>query len=587
MSATPATEAQRPDSHSRLAAAKARAGTPWLFGLAIVVFTLGGGLTIWSTVSLLRARDSVTRTRQVLTETSDLSTAVSDVAAASRAFALTGREGMLRAYRQGASDVYLHLDRLSTLTADDPVQQQRLSHLRAQIDDQAGRIVELLQARRAGGLVGAAQVATRNVDAAVVDGIQSSLKSARAREDSLLDSRRITVRSQTYLALGIEILLGTLSVLIVALAALRLLRERRALAHAERVALAAQEELGASITSLRARTAQLTTLSELSGVLGICITMEEFHSAVATTLARAVPGSAGAIGIISNSRSLVEVPVRWGTDRMLLEPYAPDHCCALRSGRPFGGEPAALPISCSHGRLTANHRSLCVPLVAQGETLGVLHLWLPAGMPVDEADHCQELVISIGEHLALALANLKAHDALRHQATRDPLTGAYNRRFMMEALERELLRARRAGRSVGLLMLDVDHFKQFNDAFGHQAGDEVLKVVVQQIRESVRAEDYVCRYGGEEFAVLLPEADTQAACERAEQLRRLVEAATRGREGGAVTVSVGVAASPGHGTSSAELISRADAALYAAKRAGRNRIQLAIPLEAPMAEVAA
>ncbi|HKV76172.1 MAG TPA: diguanylate cyclase [Gemmatimonadales bacterium] len=582
-----APRSERPEAVGPSAAVRPGRGTHWLFILAIAVFGTGGVVTVWSTMSLLRARDSVTHTNRVLAEISGVTTAVGDVTASARGYALTGRPAMLHAYRSGSTSVYYHLDRLAWLTSDNPVQQRRLIAVRALVDDQSERAAQLLEARRSGGLAAASVVAVRNVDAAVIDSVQARLATIREQEDSLLVARRDLLRHQTFQALVVEVLLGVLSVLFVALAASRMLRERRALARAERTAHAARAELAASIEVLQQRTDQLTILSDLSRSLGICLTFEEFNTAVAATMSKAAPGSIGALGIINNSRTLVELSVTWGAEESPVEAYQPEQCCALRSGRPFGGEPAALPISCSHGRLTANHRALCVPLTAQGDTLGVLHLWMPAGLGQAEADRWRELVTSIAEHLALALATLRAHDALRHQATRDPLTGAFNRRFMLEALERELLRSQRSGRPVGLLMLDVDHFKRFNDEFGHQAGDEVLKLVVSQMRQAVRAEDYVCRYGGEEFAVILPEASAESAVDRAESLRQLVSTATRGREGGSVTVSVGVAVFPQHGAVASELIARADAALYAAKRGGRDRVLLAAPLDTQAGHAAA
>ena len=581
-----APKSDRPGTPASAAEVRPGGRTHWLFLLATGVFGIGGIVTIWSTMTLLRARDSVTHTHRVLAEISGLTTGVGEVTASARGYALTGRGSLLRSFRTGSSDVYLHLDRLVGLTADNPEQQHRLARVRTFVEEQADRASALLEARRSGGLPSAAAVAARNIDAALMDSVQASLVSVREYEDSLLDGRRDVLRRQTFQALLVEGLLGVLSVLFVALAASRLLRERRALARAERAARAAKAEAGSSIASLQQRTEQLTTLSELSRSLGICLTMEEFNTAVAATLSKAAPGSVGALGVINNSRTLVELTANWGSERSPVEPYHPEQCCALRSGRPFGGEPAALPISCSHGRLTANHRALCVPLTAQGEALGVLHLWMPAGITSAEADTTRELVNSIAEHLALALATLRAHEALRHQATRDPLTGAFNRRFMLEALERELLRSQRSGRSVGVLMLDVDHFKRFNDEFGHQSGDDVLKLVVGQMRDAVRAEDYVCRYGGEEFAVILPEASSEVALERAESLRQLVASATRGREGGSVTVSLGVAVFPEHGGIASELIARADTALYAAKRGGRDRVVLAAPLDGPVSSAA-
>ncbi len=559
------------------ARSRSRARTVLLFLLAIAIFALGGVITIGSTMSLLRARDWTDHSQEVLGEVAKLSGAISDVSASSRGFALTGRQPLVEDFHAAAGNIILHLQRLTFLTADNGRIQALLAQLRVLVAIQTAEDEALISARRAGGIKAAAVLSDANIETATVRKIREVLNSAVGDEAALLASRRESVRRDTYEAIGVEIMLGFLSALIVGLAAWRMTRERQMLSLAQHVAVAAQRKLAASMVAVEGRTADLTILSELSSVLGICLTLPEFHTAVASILSKAVPGSAGALGVISNSRSLVELPATWGMGQFRIAAYRPEECCALRSGRPFSGDPATMPINCGHTRFSTERRSLCVPLSAQGETIGVLHLWLPAGMDAVDAAQCQQLVSSIGEHLALAMANLIARDALQHQATRDPLTGAYNRRYMLEALDRELLRARRPNRPVGLLMVDVDHFKHFNDEFGHQAGDDVLKLVVEHLRSSVRAEDYVCRYGGEEFAVILPEASAAVAMERAEQMRRMVQAASRGREGGAVTISIGIGIYPDHGIEGLELIRRADEALYAAKRGGRNRVELASP----------
>ena len=157
------------------------------------------------------------------------------------------------------------------------------------------------------------------------------------------------------------------------------------------------------------------------------------------------------------------------------------------------------------------------------------------------------------------------------QSTRDPLTGLYNRRHMEDSLERELYRATREGGTLGVIMADLDHFKTFNDRSGHVAGDEVLWSLATLLSTSVRAEDIVCRYGGEEFTILLPNASLEETRARAETLRQgaasLVVADDQ-----RLTLSLGVAAFPGHGTTARELIGVADAALYTAKSTGRDRV---------------
>jgi diguanylate cyclase (GGDEF)-like protein len=158
------------------------------------------------------------------------------------------------------------------------------------------------------------------------------------------------------------------------------------------------------------------------------------------------------------------------------------------------------------------------------------------------------------------------------------LTCLYNRRYLDEILERETRRAVRSTQGLGLVMLDLDHFKMFNDTYGHDAGDAVLRETAALLLKSVRSEDFVCRFGGEEFIVILPAADLKTTQARAERIRSKLREMTvlhQGRSLGSVTVSAGVAGAPQHGTSPKELIEAADAALYRAKREGRDRVVVA------------
>jgi diguanylate cyclase (GGDEF)-like protein len=175
---------------------------------------------------------------------------------------------------------------------------------------------------------------------------------------------------------------------------------------------------------------------------------------------------------------------------------------------------------------------------------------------------------------------LAAQEALRHQATHDPLTGLWNRAAVLEALGRELARGRREGQAVGLLLADVDHFKAINDAHGHPAGDAVLRAVARRLAAALRPYDALGRYGGEEFLVVLPDCDTDRTLHLAERLRQAVKEAPVGADGVrvGVTVSVGGAASDAVCPAEAEALLRAaDAALYRAKRAGRDRAEVDVP----------
>jgi diguanylate cyclase (GGDEF)-like protein/PAS domain S-box-containing protein len=169
--------------------------------------------------------------------------------------------------------------------------------------------------------------------------------------------------------------------------------------------------------------------------------------------------------------------------------------------------------------------------------------------------------------------------ALREQAIRDSLTSCFNRRYLDETLERELSRARREGYPLALVILDLDHFKQINDTYGHQAGDAALKELANQLRSDIRHEDVLCRYGGEEFVILMPRMPLGIAAERAERWRRAI-AEIRVRFGSfelAFTTSAGVAAYPDHARMPDDLMQSADQALYVAKNEGRNRVVVYSP----------
>ncbi len=191
----------------------------------------------------------------------------------------------------------------------------------------------------------------------------------------------------------------------------------------------------------------------------------------------------------------------------------------------------------------------------------------------------------VTENLALAISNLRLRDLLRYQALRDPLTKLFNRRALLDILEREISRAERGNRPLSFVMLDVDHFKQFNDLFGHDAGDAVLTALGGLLLEQIRHGDIACRYGGEEFAIILPESSAATVWDRIEGWRRQIESLDirhQNQSLGPVTVSAGIAEYPLHATDMAGLIRAADEALYRSKQTGRNRLTLATPI-APIA----
>jgi diguanylate cyclase (GGDEF)-like protein len=338
------------------------------------------------------------------------------------------------------------------------------------------------------------------------------------------------------------------------------------------------------VNELEERTRQATLLSEMGDLLQSCFAAEEAYAVIAAFTPRLFPRESGALGVLGPSKNRVEVVAAWGDlppgDRL----FAPDRCWALRRGRPYRVEAPASGLLCGHVDASSPREYLCVPMMAHGEPLGVLHLQGPppsrsADRPPQPLSESQRrLAVTAAEHIALALANLRLRESLRSQSIQDPLTGLFNRRYMEEALDLELARAVRALRPIGIIMLDVDHFKTFNDGNGHEGGDALLREVAGMLRTRVREGDIACRLGGDEFVLILPEAAVDLTARRAEELREAIKhlrVTHRGGVIGPVTASVGVAAFADHGKSGATLLQAADTALYQAKAAGRDRMRIA------------
>jgi diguanylate cyclase (GGDEF)-like protein/PAS domain S-box-containing protein len=350
---------------------------------------------------------------------------------------------------------------------------------------------------------------------------------------------------------------------------------------AEEAAREASATLAARLTQLEQRTQEITLLNRMMQLLQGCATVNEAYAVAHEYLQQLFPTAAGALAIINPSHNVVE-RVTGSDERCGEAVFAPADCWALRQNRAHLVTASQPTLRCSHlsdGRTD----SLCIALTAQGEAAGVLTLVKGFGDPDgDPPEAISEptllLATAAADHIGLALANLRLRETLRLQSIRDPLTGLFNRRYLEETLERELRRVTRMGAPLGVIMLDLDHFKQFNDVFGHEAGDTLLRKLGQFLQDHIRVEDIACRYGGEEFTLILPEAPLEVVRKRAEQLRqhaRGLQVQHRGQPLGPVTVSCGVAVYPEHGDTGDALLRAADTALYRAKAAGRDRTVLA------------
>ncbi len=356
--------------------------------------------------------------------------------------------------------------------------------------------------------------------------------------------------------------------------------------HTEEALRQSNARLQALVDDLQHRGLARAALNELGSVLGVCNTLEEGVRAVARDLAALFPGGAGALYWLHQQPAEGAIVASFGACSSCAPTVRPHECWALRRGKPHDGEAAGGGLLCEHLQSVPARPYSCAPLLVRGQLLGLLYCELPgsareaadAQLAAEQLAAWRQWAASVAEYLALALSNLILRETLETQARHDPLTDLYNRRYMEEALERELRRAERSQRPMGVVMLDLDYFKRYNDTLGHEAGDQLLVALANLLRTQVRAGDIVCRYGGEEFLVILPETSPELVVQRAEQLRRLVSEQLRdpsdGRVG-PVTLSLGVAVFPLHAGNAAELVRAADAALYRAKSNGRNRVEVA------------
>jgi diguanylate cyclase (GGDEF)-like protein len=358
--------------------------------------------------------------------------------------------------------------------------------------------------------------------------------------------------------------------------------ERR---QAEQDLRAANEKLTQSLRELERRKEQTAVLSEMADLLQACSTSAEAYGIVAQFCAHLLPDYAGALYMFSASRNIVSSVTTWNDPVIGESAFEPGDCWALRRGHVHIIDPGRFATPCRHLKDVPKQGHACLPLMAQGTGLGIIYLQKRqeatsgAAQPSSPSEFFspehRQLAVTVAEQVALSLANLQLQEALRLQTIRDSLTGLFNRRYLEESVERELHRLERREQSAGFLMMDIDHFKAFNDTYGHEGGDALLRAFGQFLREHLRREDIACRYGGEEFCILFCESPVEATERRAEQLRADVKhlLVQHGSQHlGPITISIGIASYPAHGSTITDLVAAADSALYQAKIEGRDRV---------------
>jgi diguanylate cyclase (GGDEF)-like protein/PAS domain S-box-containing protein len=353
-----------------------------------------------------------------------------------------------------------------------------------------------------------------------------------------------------------------------------LARQNSARRKAEAALKRNNQELKGTIRQLESFRRDGEMLSHMAELLQSCTQRAEAYEIVRETGCLLFPESPGSLFIFRESRDVLEHVASWGTGLAPEVTLAPDECWALRLGAPHF-VPKAGTIRCRHAHASTKSY-VCMPVHGQGQILGLIHIAVEVNAHSRRpARDTEQRLRALTDRVGPALANLNLRDSLRELALRDGLTGLYNRRYMEDALDREIHRAERSGKPVAVVMIDIDQFKRFNDKFGHDAGDFVLSALARAVMKNIRPSDMACRYGGEEFCVVLPEATLACAMDRAEQMRLAIRDTNLthlGQTLPAPTASFGVAVHPGNGSRPADLLKAADEALYRAKHEGRDRV---------------
>lgn len=308
-----------------------------------------------------------------------------------------------------------------------------------------------------------------------------------------------------------------------------------------------------------------------------CDTLHDLEEVVRCFVPEVAPDLAGRLYLFEPARNAVLQACDWLHPQLSRSEFAPSLCWALRRGLPHRPGGAAIDVPCDHLAVgnTRGLDTLCLPLGAHGENFGLLYF--EERRDADEAVRTPESYLTmLAENIGLALANLRLREQLRAMAMGDALTGLGNRRQLDTTIDQVLADAERLQQPVSCLMVDVDYFKRFNDSFGHDAGDVVLREVGAVLRSLVRDQELAFRYGGEEFLLLLPGMDVELAAARAEQIRAQIAGLQVLHDGvalGPIHVSVGVATAPSL-CNADRLVQTADAALLRAKAQGRDRVEI-------------
>lgn len=574
-----------------------------IYGVAAVtaVAALVLGLLMLQGSSRSReALDWVNHTQEVIISLDAVENRLSQAESGLRGYLLTGEESYLADFDANVLEANAAARQLRQLVRDNRVQAIRARQIAVLAAEKGIAMADAAQRRRRDSLGTLPDAAERTRRRLLMTAVTQRADAMRREERRLLAVR--TTEAQRKIATAKALLLYGYPLLVLLIGGIAWLirasisrpladlldvvtrfgagdREARATTVArstefKRLASAYNEmaeHLVTAIDTQNTRQQSIRVLSEMSQRLQAIQNEGELAEVLDCFIPQVLPDLAGALYLHNHSRNMLLRISDWGSPQASPEMFPPANCWGLRRGQTHSIENPGADLICAHAATSVLVERRCEPVLAGGDVLGLLYV---EGHIADE--HRFRLGMLM-ENIALALVNDNLRSRLREQSIRDPLTKLFNRRYMEEALALETARAAQSGQPLSIVMCDVDHFKRFNDSHGHEPGDLLLTAVAALIQAHFRQGDIVCRYGGEEFTVIVPGTPANRVRERVETLRLAVRSLTIDHQGytlGPVTMSFGIDSwTGGDDRSLSALQGEADRALFHAKRLGRDRIE--------------
>lgn len=558
--------------------------SPWpvraiLLVALLALFTNSWKLTkTFSWLEMERAR--TVEIRATVESVKDLLQSMTDAETGERGYIITGNADFLQPYHTSMARLDHQIANLDAHVALSPGLAAEWLDLKEKIHASSEFLHNAIQVRQRQGFESAVRTVESGEGKRRMDALRQLATLMIEKEEARIAESIANVSKEMDRSKTSQILLTLLDITLFGAAFVLLTRALTANAKTH-ATLQVMHDASVSQSEELARKQHVQLLqNKLVNVLQSSVNIAEAYQGIDCYCAQIFHVNSGALFIRNNSKDYYERVAAWGDRSLAPTGFEPSECWSARNGNIYRFDSSKTDLPCLHfDKSTVGSISyLCVPMNANGELTGIMILFgenntASSSLPVSA--RVEESATEVIEKIGLAIANIRLRDTLRHNSIIDALTGLYNRRYMEETLRREIARAERVDKPIGVMMLDLDHFKRFNDTYGHDAGDLVLREAAQAMKKIARRSDFACRFGGEEFTVVMPEADTSILMARAKAIQheiRSINLSYGGRSLGPITVSIGIAVFPHSGTTSELIVKAADDALYQAKANGRDQV---------------